>query len=172
LFKGLRSKVQGPSLDRAFDLGLLTSFIHLRTSMRTVTTPSRIMSSFSAAFRERSMIRPSIKGPRSLIRTSTLRPFLRFSTRTIVLKGRVRWAAVNDRISNFSPLAVLLLWNFCPYQEASPVWKPVGIFGLTFRPHPERLTMTTAQATIIAAQHRLGFLQHTEPRPVSIEGLP
>jgi hypothetical protein len=52
------------------------------------------------------MIRPAAMGPRSLTRTSTVRPFLRFVTRSRVPNGKVRWAAVSWRMSYVSPLAV------------------------------------------------------------------
>lgn len=65
-----------------------------------------------AAPRERSMERPLIKGPRSLIRTST-QPWKH--TRTMVPNGRVRLAAVSPSGWNASPLAVRRPWS---YQEA------------------------------------------------------
>src|SRR5688500_13519004 len=42
-----------------------------------------------------SILRPPANGPRSLIRTTTVRPWLRFSTRTIVPNGSERGAAVS-----------------------------------------------------------------------------
>jgi hypothetical protein len=64
-------------------------------STRTRATPLRTMSSASAAARERSMTRSGLNGPRSLMRTSTLRPLSRLTTRTTVPNGSVRWAAVS-----------------------------------------------------------------------------
>jgi hypothetical protein len=52
------------------------------------------MSSLRAAASDTSMMRPSLKGPRSLMRTSTERPFSMFTTRRQVPKRTVRWAAV------------------------------------------------------------------------------
>ena len=66
-------------------------------------------------------MREPANGPRSLTRTSTVRPLLRFSTISHVLKGRVRCAAVISPMSYTSPLAVRRPWNGFPYQDASPV---------------------------------------------------
>ena len=49
---------------------------------------------FSAAALDRSMIRPSTKGPRSVMRTITELFVSALTTRTIEPKGNVRWAAV------------------------------------------------------------------------------
>src|SRR6267143_385708 len=68
------------------------------------------------------MIRPVAMGPRSFTRTSTVRPFLRFVTRSRVPNGRVRCAAVSWRMSYISPLAVFCPWCCSPYQDACPVW--------------------------------------------------
>jgi hypothetical protein len=61
----------------------------------------------AAAF-DRSMILPATKGPRSLMRTTTLLPSARLVTVTKVPKGSFLWAAVMARMSNDSPLAVFL----------------------------------------------------------------
>jgi hypothetical protein len=53
------------------------------------------------------MIRLGYPGPRSFILTLTCLPFRRFVTRTMLPKGRVRWAAVSLRGLNTSPLEVL-----------------------------------------------------------------
>jgi hypothetical protein len=66
---------------------------------RTFAVPGTIMSMRRAAARERSKMRPRAQGPRSLIFTSTSRWFERFFTRTHVLKGSVRCAAVNFSMS-------------------------------------------------------------------------
>ena len=60
----------------------------------TIATPLEIMSSSLAARQERSMIRPRTKGPRSVTRTMTLRPFAGLYTFSFVPKGYVRWAHV------------------------------------------------------------------------------
>jgi hypothetical protein len=64
------------------------------------------MSSCLAAAVDTSTTRPWTKGPRSLTRTSTERPFSMFTTRRQVPKGSFLWAAVSFLGSNFSPLAV------------------------------------------------------------------
>ena len=65
------------------------------TLIVTGATPSTSRPMSAAALYERSMMRPSIKGPRSLMRTSTPAPVSRRVTLTMVPKGRVRWAAVS-----------------------------------------------------------------------------
>ena len=62
------------------------------TRTRAVPGPSIPIS--TAAWRERSRVRPSQKGPRSLIRTVATSPLSRLTTWTIDPKGSVRWAAV------------------------------------------------------------------------------
>ena len=52
------------------------------------------------------MIRLPTNGPRSLMRTSVVRPFIRFLTLSQVLNGRRLWAAVMAFMSYFSPLLV------------------------------------------------------------------
>jgi hypothetical protein len=89
-------------------------------STRTRATPERSMSIASAAPRDRSMMRSGLNGPRSVIRTSTLRPLVTFVTRTRVPNGSVRWAAVNWAGSNTSPLAVRRPANPGPYHDARP----------------------------------------------------
>ncbi len=58
-------------------------------------TPAPSEAIAAKAASERSMMRPAPWGPRSLIFTSTVLPLLRLVTRTIVPKGKVRWAAVS-----------------------------------------------------------------------------
>ena len=60
-----------------------------KTFRRTVVTPAFSIRKTRAARRERSIMRPRTKGPRSLIRTTTLRPLLRRVTRTRVPNGSV-----------------------------------------------------------------------------------
>ena len=64
-------------------------------SIRTGLTPDFNMPRALAAARERSMIRPFLKGPRSFIRTSTDFSLSRLVTFTMLPHGRVRCAAVN-----------------------------------------------------------------------------
>ena len=52
------------------------------------------------------MTRPPAYGPRSLIRTTTVRPLVLLVTRTRVPKGSERWAAVKSWVLKRSPLAV------------------------------------------------------------------
>ena len=54
----------------------------------------------------RSIMRPRMKGPRSLIVTTTVFPFLRLVTRTLVPKGNERCAAVSVWLLMRAPLAV------------------------------------------------------------------
>jgi len=79
------------------------------TSSVTGTTPEK--PSCLAAIGERSIIRPLLNGPRSLIRTMTVRRFFKLVTRTNVPKGSERCAAVSLAGENNSPLAVLP--SFC-----------------------------------------------------------
>lgn len=67
-----------------------------KTSNFTSATPSRIICRRRAAFFDRSMMRPRLNGPRSLIRTTTegLSERSIRVTRTRVPNGRLRWAAV------------------------------------------------------------------------------
>src|SRR5690606_1965103 len=73
--------------------------------------------SFAAAALERSMTRPLMKGPRSLMRTTTVLPLRRLVTFTFVPKGRLRWAAVNAAGFIRSPDAGL---DVSAYHEAPP----------------------------------------------------
>ena len=66
------------------------------------------------------MMRPGWNGPRSFTRTTALRPFSRWVTRTYVGSGRLRWAAVIANMSYGSRLLVRRLWNLRPYQDAIP----------------------------------------------------
>src|ERR1044071_10108166 len=78
------------------------------TSTFTGTIPGRIISNCSAAAWDKSMIRPQMNGPRSLIRTTTDRLLERFVTLTLEPNGSDRCAAVNLYISKISPFAVFL----------------------------------------------------------------
>ena len=69
------------------------------TSSRTRTTPGPIDSISRAAACERSMMRLSTNGPRSVMRTIVDLLLLRFVTRTMVSNGNVRCAAVSLFIS-------------------------------------------------------------------------
>jgi len=60
-----------------------------------------------AAAGDTSMMRPLLNGPRSLMRTTTVRPLRRLVTRTIVPNGKVRCAAVSFSDTKRSPLEVV-----------------------------------------------------------------
>ncbi len=75
-------------------------------SILTIAVPALIMSSWRAAARLTSIIRPRPYGPRSVILTTTVLPLRTFVTRTLVPKGSVRWAAVSPSGPQNSPLAV------------------------------------------------------------------
>ena len=63
-------------------------------AIRTFAVPGPITPISRAAARERSMMRPFTNGPRSLIRTRTVREVSMFCTSTIVPSGSWRCAAV------------------------------------------------------------------------------
>src|SRR5262249_47978830 len=77
-------------------------------STATDTGASPLKPSSFAAAGVMSMMRPRTNGPRSLMRTTTVRPLRRFFTSTSVPNGSVRCAAVMRRGLAISPLAVLL----------------------------------------------------------------
>src|SRR5438552_13905747 len=70
------------------------------------------------------MARPRTNGPRSLMRTTTERPFARFVTRARVPIGSERCAAVNSFASKRPPLAVRLPSKLSPYHDATVTWPP------------------------------------------------
>ncbi len=113
----------------ALDLPRRASAPPLVVDTLTLATPASIIPMLAAAACDRSMIRPPVKGPRSLIRTTTDWPFERFSTKTRVPNGSERCAAVSSFGFIRSPLAV----RFCgsAYHEAGPSWsalaKSIGI---------------------------------------------
>src|SRR5262245_62911896 len=76
-----------------------------------------------AAASETSSIRPLTNGPRSLMRTTTLRPLFWLVTLTRVPNGRLRCAAVSAPGFMRSPEAVL---EFRAYQDARPHWAEAG----------------------------------------------
>src|SRR6476659_4610277 len=76
-----------------------------------------------AAASETSSMRPLTNGPRSLTRTTTLRPLFWLVTLSLVPKGRLRWAAVNAPGFMRSPEAVV---ECSEYQEARPHWAEAG----------------------------------------------
>jgi len=99
--------IAGQGLRACVDAMLVAAgVITWRVTGATPEKPSRC-----AAAGVRSMIRPLLKGPRSFIRTMTVRPLRKLVTRTIVPKGRERCAAVSFPGANNSPLAVFP--SFC-----------------------------------------------------------
>lgn len=91
----------------------------------TGATPSRTMPILSAARRDRSRLRPTTNGPRSLIFTFTDFPFCGFVTLTTDPIGNVFEAPVSAFGSKMSPLVVLWPTNPGPYQEAVTKWLTV-----------------------------------------------
>src|ERR1051326_3703093 len=89
-------------------------------SIVTGTTPSCRIESSSAARGERSIERRRLTGPRSLIVTTTERPFFRLVTLTRECIGRLRCAAVGCAVSRRSPVAVSRPTCQLPYQDARP----------------------------------------------------
>src|SRR6218665_1685197 len=75
------------------------------------------MPMFWAAALDRSRTRPRMNGPRSLMRTTTLRPLLRLVTFTLVPNRSERWAAVRSLAFMRSPEAV---FEPSAYHEAPP----------------------------------------------------
>src|SRR6266513_2186167 len=89
-------------------------------SIVTGTTPSCRIESSSAARGERSIESRRLTGPRSLIVTTTERPFFRLVTLTRECIGRLRCAAVGCAVSRRSPVAVSRPTCQLPYQDARP----------------------------------------------------
>jgi hypothetical protein len=92
----------------------------LITATLTRAIPRWVSPTLDAAALDRSMMRPGTPGPRSLIFTTTDRPFFRFVTRTWLPNGSVRCAAVNSLSSKGSPLAVRRCRGWHLYQLATP----------------------------------------------------
>jgi len=99
-------------------------------SIVTGTTPSCRIESSSAARGERSIESRRLTGPRSLIVTTTERPFFRLVTLTRECIGRLRCAAVGCAVSRRSPVAVSRPTCQLPYQDARPTspttWNVAG----------------------------------------------
>src|SRR5829696_3852294 len=106
----------------------------------------------SAAPRVKSMTRPPAKGPRSLMRTTTARPFDIFSTLTRVPKGRLRCAAAKAEAFIFSPFAVR---DPEPYQEALPHWLAASAWL------PKETAVQIATAVVNGANRRV-FIDPTQ----------
>ena len=80
------SRLSAANLRRRLSLGRISTF--------TLAVPFRSKPNSWAARRDKSMMRPRAKGPRSLTRSRTVRPFSKFVTRTALGNGSVRCAAV------------------------------------------------------------------------------
>src|SRR6185312_3139979 len=145
--------------------------------MRTGATPASFIPSSLAAAGERSMTRPRMKGPRSLMRTVTELPLERLVTRTRVFSGSERCAAVISVLLIFSPLAVRFDRRDLAYQEASPVWVKLASFSLSTEvigaattcggAAPVSLAPGAAQAESAAAIARAAKAAQTLPRECS-----
>jgi hypothetical protein len=85
----------------------------------TRATPLFVSPILWAAAVDRSILRPGVTGPRSLILTLTQRPFCRLVTRTIDPIGSVFEAAVKPLGSKPSPFAVRRPLYPGPYQDAT-----------------------------------------------------
>ena len=84
-----------------------------------------------AAPAERSRVMPSVKGPRSFTRTTTVLPVFGLPTSRQVPKGKDLWAAVNPSGSNHSPDAVRLPRSSLPYHVAATISPPYAGFMST-----------------------------------------
>jgi hypothetical protein len=75
------------------------------------------------------MMRPPPTGPRSVMVTTTWRPFSRFVTLTFVPRGSVLCAALRPYMLYRTPEAVALPWKSRPYHEAMPFFSPAPPTG-------------------------------------------
>jgi hypothetical protein len=95
-------------------------------------------------------------------------------TRTLVPKGRLRWAAVSACMSKRWPLAVLRPWNLSPYQEAMPTWVcttlPPGAWAWRSPPLLEQAASRPVRISAAASRPRI-FPVFTMPRSSSSGGL-
>jgi hypothetical protein len=87
-----------------------------------------------------------LNGPRSLIRTTTLRPLRTLVTRTIVPKGKVRCAAVSFAEENASPLVVVP--PFC-VQMAAINGLPATAAALVVRSKATQTALITLLDTVL-----------------------
>jgi hypothetical protein len=113
-----------------------------RTCRVTLQTPWHPI--LRAAPLERSIVLPLMKGPRSLILTTTDLPL--WVTRTIVPIGNVLCAAVIPHGLNFSPDAVILLLLHSPGFTQSYHDAKVALAGVT---HAARAAMATAARILL-----------------------
>ncbi len=88
VFSGLTGSV---NVERRVPALAETGFRPAGPSSLTRAKPLSVMRRCSAARCERSITRPGLNGPRSLMRTTTLSPLSTLVTRTRVPKGSVRW---------------------------------------------------------------------------------
>src|SRR3954470_3738781 len=90
----------------------------IQSSLCKATKPVPVIPSARALPRDKLSTDVRVEGPRSLMRTTTDRPFAWFTPRSRVPNGSVRWAAVSRFGSNISPLAVR---PDCAYHVARPL---------------------------------------------------
>jgi hypothetical protein len=121
----------------------------------TSATPEAIMPMLAAAAFDRSMILPPMKGPRSLMRTITDRPFERFSTKTRVPNGNDRCAAVSSSGFIRSPFAVLLAGK--EYQERGAVGAEEGNYRSGARSPPQSSWLACEQRSYLRIHSWEGF---------------
>src|SRR5580765_8285036 len=120
--------------------------------MHTEVWPEPMKPSWPAAPFDKSSMRPLMNGPRSLIRTMTLRPLFWLVTFSLVPKGRLRCAAVIADGFMRSPLAVL---ECSAYQEARPHWPAAE----------EAVAPTIRPAAIVTATSAVWFFLFTWEAP-------
>src|SRR5205085_527954 len=118
------------------------------TVISTSPLPGSINPICCAAAYDRSMVRPPMYGPRSLMRTRTLCPVFGLETSHTVPNGSDRCAAVNSSGSKISPFAVVRPANSCPYQLATPC-NCCDVVGCGFGAVAQPATTTMLNATRI-----------------------
>src|SRR5262245_3662349 len=79
-----------------------------RSVTSSLTGASPLKPSARAPAGVTSITRPATNGPRSVIVTTTDCPLLVLVTRTLLPKGRLRWAAVKALSLSLTPLAVVV----------------------------------------------------------------
>jgi hypothetical protein len=123
---------------RPFDLVELR-YQRPSTVMLMRETPCPVMPILSADALERSMTRPTVSGPRTMMRTSTERPLRKCLTRTRVPNGSVLWAASWrwDRISHRTQGAELASSRMPSRSDPSPpeCWRDANGHSVCHHPH-------------------------------------
>src|SRR5690606_22573970 len=88
------------------------------TSILTFSRPAEGSPILAKAERDRPITRPRTKGPRSLMRTTTLLPLRTLVTLTCAPQGSVRCAAVLRPILSSWPLAGVRCWRRAASNDA------------------------------------------------------